>query len=274
MPVKIACPKCNSQYRVPEGAVGKTVKCKKCGSAFKANPGQRTQQAQGRGQAGKPKASAQELQKLGLSGLNRQTDIFASGPAAPQGALGNFAEDPGFGDYQTAQQEVEEEEQDEPSGMSSIVNNPYADSVTDRNRKKAKKKRAAGAGADSKEKLSKKPWFLILAIFLPWFLIATIVGIFAPSIGFIIAVVGLVLLFLINFVLTGWYLKCVFEAGEGAELVMFFLVPFYALFFLYNHWPAMRNVFIASCALAVAMIAGFMSLFLGPMIGELIGLGG
>ena len=35
MPVKIACPKCSKNYTLPDSALGKAVKCKACGTAFR-----------------------------------------------------------------------------------------------------------------------------------------------------------------------------------------------------------------------------------------------
>ena len=38
MPVTVPCPKCGTNLRVPDDAVGKRVKCSKCATAFVAEP--------------------------------------------------------------------------------------------------------------------------------------------------------------------------------------------------------------------------------------------
>lgn len=35
MPIKAVCPKCQTNYRLPESAAGKSARCKKCGASFK-----------------------------------------------------------------------------------------------------------------------------------------------------------------------------------------------------------------------------------------------
>ncbi len=129
MPATIACPKCKTKYQLPDSALGKAIKCKKCGAGFRTK-------APGAGQAGskpqqpqKPQPSQKEMAQFGIEGpLKRQADIFASPPPAQRGPnpLGNFVlEDPGFADLATARQEVEEEFGGE-SGMEAIISNPYA----------------------------------------------------------------------------------------------------------------------------------------------------
>ena len=148
MPVTIACPKCQTKYKLPESSLGKALKCKKCGAGFKTKaPGQTQPAAQAQAQPKRPQAAtsaadqnrrqqqAQEMKKLGLDGpLGRQGDIF--GPALPQGAgqLSNFAaEDPGFqspgsGAVGSAVDVKVEDPQDGPQtaqGMEAILGNPH-----------------------------------------------------------------------------------------------------------------------------------------------------
>lgn len=129
MPATIACPKCQTRYKLPDSALGKPIKCQKCGASF------RTQRPAGQAAVGaasvsaKPQASQQELAKYGIEGpLKRQADIFSAPPPQRGGALGNFAlEDPGFADVELARQEVRDEEES-TDGMQSIIANPYASS--------------------------------------------------------------------------------------------------------------------------------------------------
>ena len=151
MPVTIACPKCQTKYKLPESSLGKALKCQKCGAGFKTRaPGQAggspARQVQGKAgaqptkQPQKPAAPtdasqrqrSQEMKNLGIDGpLVRQGDIF--GPALPQGAgqLGNFAaEDPGFESNPVSHAvdvEVQNPQgvQQSAEGMESILANPF-----------------------------------------------------------------------------------------------------------------------------------------------------
>ena len=150
MPVTIACPKCQTKYKLPESSLGRALKCQKCGAGFKTKaPGQaggkpgRQVPGKARPQAKQPQKTAspvdasrrqqaQEMEKLGIDGpLVRQGDIF--GPALPQGAgqLGNFAaEDPGFESRPVSNAVNVEVENSggtgkSAEGMESILDNPF-----------------------------------------------------------------------------------------------------------------------------------------------------
>jgi len=133
MPATIACPKCKTKYQLPESALGKAIKCKKCGAAFRTKaPGPSPQAGATPAQPSKPAAnqpSQQEMAQYGIDGpLKRQADIFATAPPPQRGPnpLGNFVlEDPGFADIDSARQEVLEESGTE-AGMEAITANPYA----------------------------------------------------------------------------------------------------------------------------------------------------
>ncbi len=248
MPLRIACPKCRSQYQIPETALGKTVKCKKCNSSFKAQtaPKQRATTT--------PSAPSQDLQRFGLEGLKRQQDIFSAPPTAPQGALGNFADDPGFADIKTVQAEIEEDKADD--GLSDIVNNPFATPVNERNQKNSSKKRKAG-GKKKKAKKPVQPCFLTMVIFIPWFIVAGALELFLPPYGFYMAVAGLVLLGLASIAISIWFLKSAFDHAEGAEFILVLLIPFYAFFFIYKRWAAMKNATYATIAANICFLMGF-----------------
>ena len=181
MPVTIACPKCQTKYKLPESSLGKALKCQKCGAGFKTRapkqaPAQSSKQAQAPKQAQaqapkqtqpqpkQPKAAtssadasrqqrAQEMKKLGIDGpLVRQGDIF--GPGLPQGAgqLGNFAaEDPGFeGGPVSSVSNVEVENmqghQQTAQGMESILDNPFVSPGAAGGGVQGRLKKSGGAG--------------------------------------------------------------------------------------------------------------------------------
>jgi len=116
MPV-VGCPKCNKKYKLSDKMLGKTVKCSKCQTAFKAGAsaeagadgkaakksrGQRPKKKSAAAGDGPTQASKASLKDVGLSGpINPQMDLFAQ-PIPDKRApdpLGNFTlEDPGFGD--------------------------------------------------------------------------------------------------------------------------------------------------------------------------------
>ena len=134
MPATIACPKCQTKYQLPESALGKPIKCKKCGAGFRTrapqqgqSPGTKVASGQ-RSSNSKPQPSQKELAKYGIDGpIKRQADIFSAPPPPPRSnPLGNFVlEDPGFADVDVARREVREEE-GESDGMEAILANPFA----------------------------------------------------------------------------------------------------------------------------------------------------
>ena len=130
MPATIACPKCQTKYQLPDSALGKPIKCKKCGAGFRtqAPAGQSKPASRQPSKDVGPQANDQELARYGIEGrLKRQADIFAAPPLPPRAnPLGNFVlEDPGFADIESARREVQEEEE-QSDGMEAILSNPYA----------------------------------------------------------------------------------------------------------------------------------------------------
>jgi hypothetical protein len=101
MPVQIACPKCSKQYKLPDSVLGKAVKCKQCGTAFRTKaPGAKPSASPA--QAKRPAAPAkQNLSEFGIDDdFQQQPDLFGAPLPSQQASagLGNFAaEDPGFG---------------------------------------------------------------------------------------------------------------------------------------------------------------------------------
>ena len=111
MPVKIACPKCSKNYTLPDSALGKAVKCKACGTAFRtrkpdaaaqpaptkpASPNARPASPGARPAPAKPAQPTNlDAGQFGVEGgFQQQPDIFGAPPSPRGGAgLGNFAED-------------------------------------------------------------------------------------------------------------------------------------------------------------------------------------
>ena len=122
MPVSIACPKCKTKYRLPDSALGKPVKCQKCGAGFRTSappqiagkpaPSQQLSTKASQPQQAVSKVlqpSQQDISKMGIEGaIKRQADIFSAPPPPTRSnPLGNFSiEDPGFADLEVVKQEV------------------------------------------------------------------------------------------------------------------------------------------------------------------------
>ncbi len=103
MPVVIGCPKCKTKYKLPDGSLGKAIKCKACGANFQTKAPSSTPAP------ARPSASSEDLAKFGLDKLKQQPDLFAATPQAPRkDILGNLAADPGFAEVDFEANEVEE----------------------------------------------------------------------------------------------------------------------------------------------------------------------
>ncbi|MFK7768646.1 MAG: DUF4328 domain-containing protein [Mariniblastus sp.] len=146
MPVAIACPKCQTKYKLPDSAMGKQLKCKSCGAVFKtkapagmnsANTIANTIEMSDTPKQA-PAPSRKELAELGIGDLQTTGDVFA-GTSLPPGqmGLGSVVADPGFADFDMAREEVEEEKD---SGMNDVLTNPY---LTPGGGKQLKKKKGA-----------------------------------------------------------------------------------------------------------------------------------
>lgn len=159
MPVSIACPKCKTKYRLPDSALGKPVKCQKCGAGFRTSappqiagkpaPSQQLSTKASQPQQAVSKVlqpSQQDISKMGIEGaIKRQADIFSAPPPPTRSnPLGNFSiEDPGFADLEVVKQEVEEEVRSD--GMESILGNPYASGPAKKSKGGFKRKSQAPA---------------------------------------------------------------------------------------------------------------------------------
>lgn len=247
MPVSIACPKCKTKYRFPDSALGKPVKCQKCGASFgtsappkiagKPASSQQLSTKKSQPQADGSKVlqpSQQDILKMGIEGaIKRQADIFSAPPPPTRSnPLGNFSiEDPGFADLEVAKQEVEEEVRSD--GMESILGNPYA-SVSVKKSKGGMKRKSQAPTADVRPYgvarigiwMQLIAWWLLLAVAVSFLLITIIVavtpqaepgGIMAMIVGgiFIMTAVATPIVGLVAFV---GQILCLFAPNKDEKL--------------------------------------------------------
>lgn len=201
MPVSIACPKCNTKYRLSDSALGKSVKCQKCGASFGASASPKiagkpassqqlsTKKSQPQADGTVLQPSQQDILKMGIEGaIKRQADIFSAPPPPTRSnPLGNFSiEDPGFADLEVAKQEVEEEVRSD--GMESILGNPYA-SVSVKKSKGGMKRKSQAPTVDVRPYSVARigiwmqliAWWLLLAVAVSFLLITIIVAVKPPA---------------------------------------------------------------------------------------------
>lgn len=192
MPVKIACPKCKTQYQLPDSALGKAVKCKNCGTAFKTKAPSNNQQltVAKKRELAVSQPSQSELARFGIDGpIKKQADIFAAPPLNPKhNPLGSYIDDPGFGTADAFEDELEIED-DGDDGMAAILNNPYA--TTSGSTKTKKKKKSWGEGDPNYDYKPLGVWAVLSAIgvaieaslwvVIPLFLIFLAMGADAPE---------------------------------------------------------------------------------------------
>ena len=259
MPVKIACPKCSKSYTLPDSALGKAVKCKACGTAFRTRKPDATAQPTSAKSAARPaKPGARpapakpaqpvspDVSQFGVEGgFQQQPDIFGA-PPSPRGGAGldNFAED-GFGEA------VAPIVLGPQGGAPQVVENPYQSVMTNtaikKNRGKSgglkRKKGNSGASFDPERyKVARIGMMILLlsgAIFLMATVFSNVVGLFAsqlpemtknlgPAIGIVMLIMGLLCLLALMGFFVG-QLLCVFapESNEkmnaGGSLGLFFL---------------------------------------------------
>ena len=259
MPVKIACPKCSKNYTLPDSALGKAVKCKACGTAFRTRKPDATAQPTSAKSAARPaKPGARpapakpaqpvspDVSQFGVEGgFQQQPDIFGA-PPSPRGGAGldNFAED-GFGEA------VAPIVLGPQGGAPQVVENPYQSVMTNtaikKNRGKSgglkRKKGNSGASFDPERyKVARIGMMILLlsgAILLMATVFSNVVGLFAsqlpemtknlgPAIGIVMLIMGLLCLLALMGFFVG-QLLCVFapESNEkmnaGGSLGLFFL---------------------------------------------------
>ena len=278
MPVKIACPKCSKSYTLPDSALGKTVKCKACGTAFRTRkpdaaaqptptrPAARPAKTGARPAPAKPaQPVSPDVSQFGVEGgFQQQPDIFGA-PPSPRGGAGldNFAED-GFGEA------VAPIVLGPQGGAPQEVENPYQSVMTNtaikKNRGKSgglkRKKSSSGAIFDpDRYKVARIGMMILLlsgAIFLMASVFANVVGLFArllpkmaqnlgPAIGIVVLIMSLLCLLALLGFFVG-QLLCVFapESNEkmnaGGSLGLFFLSFFVGVIGFLVLGASMNNI--------------------------------
>ena len=278
MPVKIACPKCSKSYTLPDSALGKAVKCKACGTAFRTRKPDATAQPTSAKSAARPaKPGARpapakpaqpvspDVSQFGVEGgFQQQPDIFGA-PPSPRGGAGldNFAED-GFGEA------VAPIVLGPQGGAPQVVENPYQSVMTNtaikKNRGKSgglkRKKGNSGASFDpDRYKVARIGMMILLlsgAILLMATVFSNVVGLFAsqlpemtknlgPAIGIVMLIMGLLCLLALMGFFVG-QLLCVFapESNEkmnaGGSLGLFFLSFFVGVIGFLVLGASMNNI--------------------------------
>ncbi len=102
MSLNIACPHCQTRYKIPEKALGKKVKCTSCNKAFSAKAASTATQTKAT-QTGRKTAASRTgpapdtLAKMGLGAIRKQPEIFGGpSPAGPDPLRNHVVQDPGF----------------------------------------------------------------------------------------------------------------------------------------------------------------------------------
>lgn len=221
MPVSIACPKCKTKYQLPDSALGKPVKCQKCGASFRTSAppqiagkpatSQQLSTKKSQPQAAVSKVlqpSQQDISKMGIQGtIKKQADIFSAPPPPTRSnPLGNFSiEDPGFADLEVAKQEVQEEEGGKSDGMEAILGNPYASGPAKKSNGGVKRKSQAPtvdvrpyAAARIGIWMQLISWCLLLAAAVFFLLMTLLAALMRPEPDSLISTVGVIIFLLIS----------------------------------------------------------------------------
>ena len=279
MPAIVACPKCKAKFKLPDHLLGKSLKCKQCGTAIPATSGKPDARAAvgvsrrvpsgAPDPTGRASTSPDELAKLGLDGpLRRAPDLFAgAGGLPPRGPdiLGNAAADPGFaasmGEFPEASAETPAKPKPKPGpATAEFLQNPalpparaarHAGGSDNKVVKKAKRK-------PKKLPLIQQPWLIILTVFPALTLLVLIIGLFVPEVLAVGLFVVLGLLCLTSGICSIWLLmEACQSADNSTELILYFFVPFYAIFFFVKHWDTMWKSVSATLALTASFILFF-----------------
>ncbi len=279
MPVVVACPKCKKKYHLPDGLLGKPIKCKACETQFKAparkpagagsgqppaqNPAQLAAQQKAQALA---QQRALELKRLGVEGsIQRAPDIFAGpGPmrGTPDPLANHVIEDPGFGDGSDAIViKVAKAKPNDP--LASMYANPALAPVKKKltDGLKKKKKKVAWHG---------QLWFRMIAIFVPLFVIAIVISQFewlSESTNGLVSWVLCGILGIAGFCISIWGLKIVYETTpEALQVLLCLFVPGYIIYYIIVHWEPMKPyAFALLASLAIAPLAIASLVFSGAL---------
>ena len=275
MPTIVACPKCKTRYQLPDGVLGKPIKCKSCGTAFQTKAtapvgapavvasDKRIAPASlpaGRQSADK---ATNELARFGLDGpLNRQPDVFFGVTPLPRQSpdlLGNHASEPGFGEAETFKRTKPAVADEDKSKVhqAEFLTNPALRAETKKNR---------GSQGGKKQVIApfyRQIWFIVSLGFPLLLALILLFTFFLPTAGgYLLS--GYIVLALLSGLLIGlWnFSNCMNSADDTLELILFFLIPFYAIYFWIKHWSQVWQSTSANLAFSVVVWPASMIMFL------------
>ncbi len=261
MPANIACPKCSAKYKVPSKILGKAVKCQKCGSSFKAAPLSSATKAGTTRRPAQPKPTDprnKELAKFGLDGpiVAESNEIFDSSPAAPSGALGNLATDPGFSAHSFPKNN--EEEVDE---VNEFFTNP---ALPQQKKKNLSTEGRSKQASSATPKLIKQVWFQLLI----WLGLLTIACVVTTLVGgkdlLFVLMIGHGICGVASLAVSIWGLMLAYETSrDTTTLILCILVPFYILYFVITHWAEMRSFVWATLVVTILQMIYIPFYFIG-----------
>ena len=262
MPAIVACPKCKARYQLPDGVLGKAIKCKSCGTAFQTKataavvaPNIANEKAVGTASVSAGRQStANELARFGIDGpLHRQPDVFAGAAPLPRQApdfLGNHASEPGFGEVKKTKPAKPIAVEDKSKAhQAEFLTNPAL--RLDDNRKRA----SEGGRKTKVAPFHQQVWFIVSAVFPLLLALILLVTYFSPTFGGYVLAGYFGILCLTGGLIGLWnFINCLKSADNSTEIVLFILVPFYAVFFCVKHWSQVWQSTVANLALSFIVV--------------------
>ncbi len=259
----VACPKCQTKYKLPESMLGKVVQCPKCGARFKLPAPAAASVATAPRQPALDPATAMEMEKYGLDGpiAQQSNDIFGGTPAPQaQGAndpLGNFALDPGFNSP------IQQDEED-TTGDADFFHNP---ALAPKKKKKkfeyTPQRTKLGNYDDEPFTLSeaiKEPWFIVLLIVFPLILTGMLVPYFGGDHLMWVQMVCLGIVGLISAAINVWMLVEIYKNSQSVgTLLASMFIPFYILYYIFTNWAVMKRS--VNCQIVCCVMCFLMGIF-------------
>ncbi len=262
MPAIVACPKCKARYQLPDGVLGKAIKCKSCGTAFQTKataavvaPNIANEKAVSPASASAGRQGvANELARFGIDGpLHRQPDVFAGATPLPRQApdfLGNHASEPGFGEVgKTKSAKASVVEDKSKAHQAEFLTNPAL-------RLEDNRKRASEGGKKTKvAPYYQQVWFIVSTVFPLLLALILLVTYFSPTFGGYLLSGYFGILCLTGGLIGLWNLiNCLLSADETLEIVLLILVPFYIVYFCVKHWSQVWQSTIANLAVSFIVV--------------------
>lgn len=247
MPTQVACPKCNTKYKLSDNMLGKVLQCQKCGAKFKLPGPKKAAAGKATSKPAVSSAQSKELQKFGLDGpiQSSQDDLFDSPPsAAPMtDLLGNHALDPGFSSAKPQHEEVVDD------GSSVIFENPAI----------AKKKKKKKSSVDSIYEPSRKPlqdydgepfnfktaikevWFVLLMVLFPLAAAGVLIPYFGGQQLSYISLATRAICAVAAMGVGIWGYVLIAKTSGVVPLLLCMFVPFYIFYYLAQNWDDMKK---------------------------------